>query len=430
MRQNTLRTRVRGFAPAALLLLLATGASADLRLGPEALVESEGDTIDVPGYSVPSFVDWNEDDLCDLIVGEGGGAPGKVRVYLNVGSAAAPVFSGYFYAQADTADLEEPPVGCLGLFPRVVYWDGDGRKDLVVGRADGGVRLYTNVATDESPAFDAGVFLEVGPPGESVLISVGLRAAPFIVDWNEDGRKDLVVGDRSGYVHLFVNEGSDDAPLFLEGSLVQEDESDLIVPSLRASPHVLDFDHDGRKDLLTGNTNGQLLFYSNVGTDEVPAFSGHTEVESDGTPIDLPGSSRSRPFVCDWNCDGFRDVLIGYGDGLVRIYTGIEHYHDAGVADGGPEPWGVRLLPPRPSPTPGPSVLAFDLERGQAVRLAVYDVSGRRVAWLADRWFGSGRHEVAWSGRDDRGRELPSGVYFARLQAGELSRSHKLILVK
>ena len=92
----------------AVLLLSVPGFAADevIDLGPEEFVQADGNDITVPGYSVPSFVDWNNDLLKDLIVGEGGGGtPGKVRVYLNVGTEADPCFTDYFYAQADGGDL-------------------------------------------------------------------------------------------------------------------------------------------------------------------------------------------------------------------------------------------------------------------------------------------------------------------------------------
>ena len=82
-------------------------------------------------------------------------------------------------------------------------------------------------------------------------------------------------------------------------------------------------DGDGNKDLLTGDTHGKLLFYSNVGTDESPAFSGYTLALSEGQAISLGNYQRSRPFVCDWTGDGYLDVLIGAQDGNIHLYQGI-----------------------------------------------------------------------------------------------------------
>jgi len=307
-----------------------------LNLGPEELVQANGVDIQVSGYSVPSFVDWNNDKLNDLVIGEGGGSgDAKVRVYLNVGTESSPKFSDYFYAQSNDSDLVCPASGCMGCFPRVEYWDSDERKDLLVGLADGTVKIFLNIGTDESPAFDGGAFLQVGQPGSKTNIDVGSRATPCLVDWNSDGRKDLVVGAYDARIHIFINEGTDTEPDFLVETFAQADGSDLVVPGKRASPVVIDIDNDGRKDILAGNTDGQLLFYCNVGTDAEPIFSDYTLVESNGVPIDLPGSPRSRPFLCYWSGDGrfgpidaYPDVLIGAGDGKVHLYQGIPEIGD------------------------------------------------------------------------------------------------------
>jgi hypothetical protein len=322
------------FSVAVFLFFPGAGYCSLLNLGAEQIIQAGGSNVFVNGYSVPSYVDWDSDGRMDLVVGEGGGgySDGKVRVYLNTGTASDPEFSSYSYVQSAGSDLTVLGSGCLGAFPRVVHWDGDGRKDLVVGQADGTVSVYLNTGTDSNPVFDSGTNLQVGSSGSKTNITVGSRATPTIVDWNNDGTEDLLVGCLIGQVFLYENVGSDDAPDFVSTQYVQENGSNLSVPTARSSPVIMDLDGDGNKDILTGNTEGQLVFYSNVGTDGSPVFSGYELVESLGAAIDLGGYARSRPFVCDWTGDGYLDILIGGSDGQVHLYQGV------------PEPATVLLL--------------------------------------------------------------------------------------
>jgi hypothetical protein len=99
----------------ALTAAIAVGASnarAELTLGAAEMVEAGGLAIDVPGYSVPSFVRWNGDALPDLIVGQGSGSDAaKVRVYLNTGTSFRPLFSSHGFVQSNGVDLELPGAG-------------------------------------------------------------------------------------------------------------------------------------------------------------------------------------------------------------------------------------------------------------------------------------------------------------------------------
>jgi len=286
----------------------------------------------VTGYSVPSFADWDSDGLEDLVVGGGSGTyTPKVRVYLNEGTAQAPKFAAPFYAQSGGADLTATGSGCMGLFPRVCYWDGDGLKDLVVGNALGGITFFRNTGSDTNPTFDGGTLLQVGASGAKIDIDIGSRACIDILDWNNDGRKDLVAGDLNSNISVFLNVGTDTSPDFLAETFVMDGGSTMVVPGYRASPAVADLNGDGAKDILAGNTDGQLLFYANVGTDASPLFDGYSAVLSDGLAIDLT-ASRSRPGICDWTGDGLWDVLVGASDGYVYLYQGI------------PEPCSAALL--------------------------------------------------------------------------------------
>jgi len=97
-------------AAQALLPIPATGLDP---AGPEEIIQAGDLDIDVPGFSVPSFVRWDGDALPDLVIGEGGLGldDGKVRVYLNAGAPGNPAFGGFFYVQSNGTDLVSPSSG-------------------------------------------------------------------------------------------------------------------------------------------------------------------------------------------------------------------------------------------------------------------------------------------------------------------------------
>jgi hypothetical protein len=272
------------------------------------------------------------------------------------------------------------------------------------------------------------VSLQVGDPGFKTDIDVGDRATPTVVDWNNDGKKDVVVGDKVGKVRVFVNEGSDVAPDFRTSQFLQNNGVDLVVLGARASPCVADCDDDGRKDLLTGNTSGQLLFYTNTGTDESPSFSGYELVTADSVVIDLTGTPRSRPFACDWTGDGSTDVLIGASDGLVRLYQGVGHM--VGVDPGVAPMLAARLGAAYPNPFNPRVDIPFEMAADDHVQISVYDTSGRLVAVLLDDARPAGEHVVTWHGADGNGRQVASGVYLVRLQSPASADSGKLVLLR
>jgi len=88
------------------------------------------------------------------------------------------------------------------------------------------------------------------------------------------------------------------------------------------------------------------------------------------------------------------------------------------------------LSDPTPNPFNPATELSFTLDRAGTADLAVFDLSGHKVRTLASGTFGAGPHAVTWQGRDDAGRAMPAGVYFARLVTAGGVRSVKLMLVK
>ncbi|NOT33668.1 MAG: T9SS type A sorting domain-containing protein [Candidatus Eisenbacteria bacterium] len=133
------------------------------------------------------------------------------------------------------------------------------------------------------------------------------------------------------------------------------------------------------------------------------------------------------------------------------VYTAVLNvFHDApfappailpltiGVGDtpvdvGGEQPalpTRFTLHPSRPNPFRGETQVQFDLPAAGHVRLAIYDLSGRRVRVLRDGQFEAGAHSTPWNGTNSTGERVPSGVYFYAIETPTESRRMKLVLLR
>jgi len=83
-----------------------------------------------------------------------------------------------------------------------------------------------------------------------------------------------------------------------------------------------------------------------------------------------------------------------------------------------------------PNPFNPLTTISFELAAGASVTLSVYNVRGQLVRELLDESLPAGPHAVQWNGVDHRGRQLASGVYYARILAGGLEATRRLTLVR
>lgn len=204
-----------------------------------------------------------------------------------------------------------------GKFPGgkiLVEWVGI--HDLLLGDQNGYVTLYRNIGTKESPRYDAGTKIKAG----GKVIQVKWPSVPYLVDWNEDGKMDLLVGDGSGYLHLFLNQGSGE---FAPGVYVKAGRKDLNVGSY-ASPCVVDWNEDGKKDLVMGNDKRRIYVFLNEGTNEQPIF--REPFELNGGSLDV--GSVSSPDVVDWDGDGKKDLVIGTWGGEIYVFINKGTNHE------------------------------------------------------------------------------------------------------
>lgn len=96
----------------------------------------------------------------------------------------------------------------------------------------------------------------------------------------------------------------------------------------------------------------------------------------------------------------------------------------------GMTPREFELSPNYPNPFNPSTQFRLALPRAGAVELVIYNPLGNPVRRLIREHLPAGVHHIVWDGRDDRGRELPSGLYLARLQAAAFTQTIKLTKIK
>ncbi len=83
-----------------------------------------------------------------------------------------------------------------------------------------------------------------------------------------------------------------------------------------------------------------------------------------------------------------------------------------------------------PNPFNPTTVIPFEIARGSQVQIEIYDNLGQKVREVTNRFYPAGLHQVTWDGRDDTGNEVPAGIYYYRLTAGNFHQTHKMLLVR
>lgn len=93
-------------------------------------------------------------------------------------------------------------------------------------------------------------------------------------------------------------------------------------------------------------------------------------------------------------------------------------------------PGAPSLHPCYPNPLNPETLVTFELPVAERISLAAFDLRGRRVRIMADGTWPAGRHSLRWDGRDGEGRQVASGTYVLRLDAGASVATAKIAVVR
>jgi len=83
-----------------------------------------------------------------------------------------------------------------------------------------------------------------------------------------------------------------------------------------------------------------------------------------------------------------------------------------------------------PNPFNPGTVIEYSLSDDADVELIVYNLLGQKVRTLVNEYQTRGPRKAFWNGKDDQGNGVASGIYFYRLQAGNLSQTQRMVLIR
>jgi hypothetical protein len=295
-----------------LLLLHSVASAADNELfHPPTQIQAAGKPLDVEreGHSAPFFGDVDGDGVRDLLVGQYD--RGKLRLYRNHGTNAQPLFRDFQWVKAGDELAQVPTDCCVGFTPQLVDLDGDGLSDLISGSFPGEFYFFRRLNSEKFAAAE-----KLTEDGEKPL-NVGSASTAFAVDWNSDGKLDLILGNIKGEV--YVARGGQRPLTFAPAERVSAGEKPIEAPGGDAAPVAADWDADGLLDLIVGSAEGNVHWYRNSGTAARPELEPSKQLLGE-SPLGWKGDEarragdwglRVKPCVVDFNGDGKLDLLLG-----------------------------------------------------------------------------------------------------------------------
>jgi hypothetical protein len=270
--------------------------------------------IEVGSGAHPVFFDYNNDSLMDLIVANYGYYTdgGNYNSQLALYKNIGTIDNPKFeWVTDDYSNL-----GTINfetnLVPTFGDLDNDGDKDMIIGDSNGKIHLLDNINVNDEAFFFLNSIDYFG-------IDVGSFASPFLVDLDRDEDLDLIIGSRHGHIAYYENQGNINEADFtlINDTLGNIQLTDAVYNTAYTTPTIIDGENG--YELYVGTEKGNIHHYTNIESDilgEYTEIADSLELYSNGIKVS--------PAVYDLNNDGWHDMLLGTYTGGIHLLWGAD----------------------------------------------------------------------------------------------------------
>lgn len=190
--------------------------------------------------------------------------------------------------------------------------------------------------------------------------------------------------------------------------------------------------------LPIGNDDFLRLFgiWDTGGEDNLPLQTGGQRVHLFDLVFTIdPGTPDQVVMVNSANDPVGGNWRFGLNDGVTEFIPaflpgGIIYGTPAGIDDEVNNPNEFALRQNYPNPFNPQTSIEFNLPRDSRAKLSVINILGQKVRTLVDNLLPAGSHTVIWDGLDDKGEDMPSGVYFYTFTADGSFCSRRMLLIR
>jgi hypothetical protein len=83
-----------------------------------------------------------------------------------------------------------------------------------------------------------------------------------------------------------------------------------------------------------------------------------------------------------------------------------------------------------PNPFNPETNIEYNLKSSSQVSITIYDIQGKQIRLLSNDYRQTGTYTIKWNGLNESGIQVPSGVYFVRISAGDETLNHRVVMMK